>query len=247
MGPRSNIVEAIASKVGRNLHNKIDHPLQIIKTWITEHFCETYKNADGSGPLFECLDTLSPVVTTSMCFDDLLTAADHPSRSRSDTYYLDDHRLLRSHMTAHQTSLLREGRRSLLHAASFFAVVVQLHKCLRNSGLVACSSAQILGAQELLSTSFARAPPPCLCAVVSRSACAHRVAARRSCYSQRSRATAHTILEALGAGHSCTRVTYTGAMLWTHATTPASIRSPHNLPCYLRSKFAELLERIRDV
>ena len=117
MGPRSNIVEAIASKVGRNLHNKIDHPLQIIKTWITEHFCETYKNADGSGPLFECLDTLSPVVTTSMCFDDLLTAADHPSRSRSDTYYLDDHRLLRSHMTAHQTSLLREGRRSLLPAA----------------------------------------------------------------------------------------------------------------------------------
>ena len=155
-------MEAIASKVGRNLHNKIDHPLQIIKTWITEHFCETYKNADGSGPLFECLDTLSPVVTTSMCFDDLLTAADHPSRSRSDTYYLDDHRLLRSHMTAHQTSLLREGRRSLLPAA----FVLQLHKCLRNSGLVACSSAQILGAQELLTTaapaSRALRRPACL-------------------------------------------------------------------------------------
>ena len=35
----------------------------------------------------------------------------HTHRSRSDTYYLDDARLLRSHMTAHQTTLLRQGRR----------------------------------------------------------------------------------------------------------------------------------------
>lgn len=119
MGPKSNIVTAIASKVGRNLHNQEDHPLQIIKTWITQHFADTFQDANGA-PLFECLDNLSPVVTTAMCFDDLLTPPDHPSRSRSDTYYLDEERLLRSHMTAHQTTLLREGRESFLFAGDVY-------------------------------------------------------------------------------------------------------------------------------
>jgi hypothetical protein len=45
--------------------------------------------ADGQ-PRFKKFDSLDPVVTTAMCFDDLLTPADHPSRSRSDTYYVDD-------------------------------------------------------------------------------------------------------------------------------------------------------------
>lgn len=47
-GPRSNIVKAIAEKVGRKLHNQVDHPLQIIKTWITQHF--TGKNSQNSAP-----------------------------------------------------------------------------------------------------------------------------------------------------------------------------------------------------
>ncbi|KAJ1474699.1 hypothetical protein T484DRAFT_1831343, partial [Baffinella frigidus] len=51
-----------------------------------------------------------------MCFDDLMTPPDHVSRSRSDTYYVDDEHILRSHMTAHQTTLLRQGERSFLFA-----------------------------------------------------------------------------------------------------------------------------------
>lgn len=119
MGSGSNIVPTIASKVGRNLHNQEDHPLQIIKTWIAQHFMDTFVDSNGA-PMFDCLDNLSPVVTTAMCFDDLLTPPDHPSRSRSDTYYLDEQRLLRSHMTAHQTTLLREGRRSFLFAGDVY-------------------------------------------------------------------------------------------------------------------------------
>ena len=119
MGPKSNIVMAIASKVGRNLHNKMDHPLQIIKTWITQPFSDTFVDASGS-PIFACLDTLSPVVSTTMCFDDLLTPPDHPSRSRSDTYYVDDTRLLRSHMTAHQTTILRQGLRAFLYTGDVY-------------------------------------------------------------------------------------------------------------------------------
>ena len=42
MGEKSNIVAAVASKVGVKLHNQEDHPLQIIKSWFFEHFAETH-------------------------------------------------------------------------------------------------------------------------------------------------------------------------------------------------------------
>mmetsp|Transcript_66305 Transcript_66305/g.158419 ORF Transcript_66305/g.158419 Transcript_66305/m.158419 type:complete len:370 (+) Transcript_66305:26-1135(+) len=119
MGEKSNIVAAVASKVGVNLHNQEDHPLQIIKSWFFAHFAEAHKTEDGQ-PRFKPFDDLSPVVTTSMCFDDLMTPPDHVSRSRSDTYYVDDEHILRSHMTAHQTTLLRQGERSFLFAGDVY-------------------------------------------------------------------------------------------------------------------------------
>jgi len=39
-------------------------------------------------------------------FDDLLIPADHVSRSRSDTYYVDDLHCLRTHTSAHQSTLI---------------------------------------------------------------------------------------------------------------------------------------------
>ena len=119
LGPDSNIVPAVSEKLGRNLHNQQDHPLQIIKTWIQSHFDEVHKDSEGK-PLFTSFDNLNPVVTTKQCFDDLLTPPDHVSRSRNDTYYLDDTRLLRSHMTAHQTTLLREGHRRFLYSGDVY-------------------------------------------------------------------------------------------------------------------------------
>ena len=41
-------------------------------------------------------------------------------RSRNDTYYADDTHLLRSHMTAHQTTLLREGLRQFLYTGDVY-------------------------------------------------------------------------------------------------------------------------------
>jgi hypothetical protein len=119
IGPNSNIVPAISEKLGRNLHNQEDHPLQIIKTWIRSHFDEVHQDNEGK-PLFTSFDQLNPVVTTKQCFDDLLTPEDHVSRSRNDTYYVDEGRLLRSHMTAHQTTLLREGHRRFLFSGDVY-------------------------------------------------------------------------------------------------------------------------------
>ena len=42
-------------------------------------------------------------------FDDLLIPSDHVSRRPSDTFYLDSETVLRTHTSAHQTDLIREG------------------------------------------------------------------------------------------------------------------------------------------
>jgi hypothetical protein len=78
-GPASNIVKAISDKVGCNLHNEVDHPLEIIKSWIGKHFDSQHVDANGN-KIFNQVDDLSPIVSTSQCFDDLLTPADHVSR-----------------------------------------------------------------------------------------------------------------------------------------------------------------------
>ena len=107
--PHNNISTTIASKVGTNLHLKRHHPLHIIKTMIQSYFKTEQQDSN-----FECLDNLSPVVTTAQCFDDLLTPSDHVSRAPTDTYYVDEHTLLRPHTTAHDSTLLRNQMKSFL-------------------------------------------------------------------------------------------------------------------------------------
>ena len=119
LGEGSNVVQAVIEKIGRNLHNLKNHPLEIIKSWILEHFEHAHIDTEGK-PFFNSFDRLSPVVTTKQCFDDLLTPSDHVSRSRNDTYYVDDTHVLRSHMTAHQTTLLRAGHRRFLFSGDVY-------------------------------------------------------------------------------------------------------------------------------
>ena len=55
-----------------------------------------------------------PIVTKTQCFDDLLIPPDHPGRQPSDTYYIDDKTLLRTHTSAHQSEHLRQGYEAFL-------------------------------------------------------------------------------------------------------------------------------------
>jgi phenylalanyl-tRNA synthetase alpha subunit len=105
--PENNVSPYIANLVGRDLHLKKDHPLGIIKDKIEAYF----KSRD---PTFEFLNSLNPIVTKKQCFDDLLIPEGHVSRKPSDTYYLDDKRLLRTHTSAHQTELLKKGSTKFL-------------------------------------------------------------------------------------------------------------------------------------
>jgi phenylalanyl-tRNA synthetase alpha subunit len=91
--PECNIPTNIAARIGTNLHLKPNHPLCIIKSMIA-----SYWNDRESG--FESIDSLGPVVSTTANFDSLLIPPDHVSRSRSDTYYLRNDRVLRTHTSA---------------------------------------------------------------------------------------------------------------------------------------------------
>ncbi|XP_073666391.1 phenylalanine--tRNA ligase, mitochondrial isoform X12 [Tursiops truncatus] len=104
----SNLSRKVLSRVGRNLHNRPHHPLWLIKERVKQHFYAQYVGRSGT-PLFSVYDDLSPVVTTWQNFDSLLVPADHPSRKKGDSYYLNATHMLRAHTSAHQWDLLRTG------------------------------------------------------------------------------------------------------------------------------------------
>lgn len=93
---KSNITPGIQAKIGRNLHNKKNHPLEIIKRKIYDYFGDEFKK----------FDDLNPIVKIEENFDKLLIPNDHPARSFSDTYYTDETSVLRTHTSAHQNELL---------------------------------------------------------------------------------------------------------------------------------------------
>lgn len=101
--PKNNVPENIYEKIGRNLHLKPNHPLNILRTAIYQYF-------DTLAPgRFNKFDTLAPVVSIVANFDEVLVPADHVSRSPNDTYYVDDQSVLRCHTSAHQAEMLRKG------------------------------------------------------------------------------------------------------------------------------------------
>ena len=105
--PDNNVTPYIAALVGRDLHRTANHPLYIIRNRIEEYFGSLESE-------FKIFDDADPIVTTTQCFDDLLIPPDHPGRQKSDTYYVTDELLLRTHTSAHQSEHLRAGHDAFL-------------------------------------------------------------------------------------------------------------------------------------
>lgn len=99
----TNITPKILSYIGLNKHLQKNHPLSIIRQRIVNYFYSKYTNTRGN-PLFSVFDKLQPIVTIQQNFDNLLIPIDHPSRAKSDCYYINKNYLLRAHTTAHQVS-----------------------------------------------------------------------------------------------------------------------------------------------
>ncbi|KAA8496970.1 Phenylalanine--tRNA ligase, chloroplastic/mitochondrial [Porphyridium purpureum] len=110
-----NIPPNIWKRVGADLHRRPGHPLNTIKRHIEQFIIQRATEhqwlADG---VVNCFDALSPVSTTKACFDDLLVEPDHPSRAASDTYYVNQTHVLRTHMTAHDVQMIARGERAFL-------------------------------------------------------------------------------------------------------------------------------------
>merc|ERR1719258_160116 len=105
--PENNVPPHIAALVGRDLHLIENHPIFIIRQKIQDYFA----SLDTEYMIFNGED---PIVTTTQCFDDLLIPPEHPGRQPSDTYYIDDKTLLRTHTSAHQSEHLRQGYEAFL-------------------------------------------------------------------------------------------------------------------------------------
>ncbi|KIW14058.1 phenylalanine-tRNA ligase [Exophiala spinifera] len=89
----TNVTDSILNLVGRNLYEHPDHPICITRKLIESCFPE---------PDYNHFVMSDPVVTVRDNFDVLGFPADHPGRSRTDTYYVNSSHLLRTHTSAHQ-------------------------------------------------------------------------------------------------------------------------------------------------
>lgn len=115
----TNVTSKILSHVGRNLHQQKKHPLNLVHDRIIDYFYKSFKNTRGN-PLFSIFSDLKPVVTLNQNFDSLLIPVDHPSRSKSDCYYVNKEHLLRAHTTAHQAELILSGLNDFLIAGDVY-------------------------------------------------------------------------------------------------------------------------------
>jgi len=110
----SNVPPTIAAKVGKNLHLKHNHPLNIIKTRVENYFLSSFRDSSANTSIFRTFDNFSPRVNTKACFDDLLVPKTHPSRKITDTFYFSPEECLRTHTSAHQTELMSAGHPAFL-------------------------------------------------------------------------------------------------------------------------------------
>lgn len=108
-----NVPDKVLDAVDAKLYHQKNHPLGIIKTKIEDFFVSQRHPKSTLQERFylpyEIRDSFSPIVTTKQCFDDLLTPADHVSRRKTDTYYINESQLLRTHTSAHQRTMIEGG------------------------------------------------------------------------------------------------------------------------------------------
>jgi phenylalanyl-tRNA synthetase alpha chain len=92
----TNVPASILSAVSRRLHLQKDHPLTITRKIIESRF-----------PGYKLHNSLFPIVTTHQNFDSLGFPQDHPGRNKTDTYYINEKTVLRTHTSAHQADVFR--------------------------------------------------------------------------------------------------------------------------------------------
>lgn len=100
----SNLSPSILHRLSRPtaLHNQRNHPICLLKERIFGHLLKR-------SPAVVLSDALSPIVSVHDNFDALSIPKDHPSRRRTDSWYVSAGTVLRTHCTTHTPQLLRQG------------------------------------------------------------------------------------------------------------------------------------------
>ena len=109
----SNIPPKILDMVDRKLYLQPAHPLGILSDQLKAFFTnpDTYKSElqQKYKMPYYVAETLNPITTVQKNFDNLLIPKDHVSRKRSDTYYINEQTLLRTHTSCHQKENIEKG------------------------------------------------------------------------------------------------------------------------------------------
>ncbi|KAL2210362.1 phenylalanyl-tRNA synthetase [Sarocladium strictum] len=95
-----NVPPPLIDVTSRTLHLQKDHPVYITRQIIESNF---------PAPTFKYYNDHHPVVSTHQNFDSLGFPPNHPGRALSDTYYLNDTTLLRTHTSAHQADTFKKN------------------------------------------------------------------------------------------------------------------------------------------
>ena len=103
-----NIPPSIELLIDRKLHLLQNHPIEIMKRCVFDYF-KQLPNYE-----FKYLDNFSPFVSIEDNFDKLLIPSYHAARSKSDTYYVNETTVLRTHTSGHQNQLLSQGCENFL-------------------------------------------------------------------------------------------------------------------------------------
>ncbi|KAG4305980.1 hypothetical protein PORY_000890 [Pneumocystis oryctolagi] len=98
----TNVGVTILQEIERKLHLQTSHPLGILRKIIESQFSTSH---------YEIFNDISPIVNIEENFDFLGFSSDHPDRSRSNTYYINQNLVLRTHTSAHQIEKLKKMKK----------------------------------------------------------------------------------------------------------------------------------------
>jgi len=97
------------SKIPLRLHTQAAHPLSILRSLIESHYSS-----------FTHLSSFSPLVSPYKNFDELSFPKDHVGRAVTDSYYINKHLMLRTHTSAHEVEVFRQGETKWLLTADVY-------------------------------------------------------------------------------------------------------------------------------
>lgn len=107
----ANVIKCI----GRNLYNVDGHPLK----WLYNHIESSFHERP-----FLSLQFPDPNVKVDENFTQLRIPEGHPGRSQNDTFYINESTVLRTHMSAHQRTLIKAAVEKLNCAPNNMVIAV---------------------------------------------------------------------------------------------------------------------------